>query len=194
MNTNALIIFTRNPELGKVKTRLAKAIGNEKALQVYLKLLAHTHQITKNLNCDKYVFYSEKMAKTDLWDNNTYFKQTQHGEDLGIRMLNAFKAIFAKGYQKVIVIGSDVFEINQTHIEDAFNFLNNNDIVIGPAVDGGYYLLGMKELLEKIFYDKKWGTNEVLKDTLEDTSNHQIHLLEVLNDIDTIEDLKDIKI
>lgn len=193
MNKYALIIFTRNPEFGKVKTRLAKSIGNEKALEIYLKLLSHTNQITKNLGCDKYVFYSEKINMTDIWDNNIFFKLNQYGEDLGIRMHNSFKDIFNKGYQKVIVIGSDVFEINQTHIEKAFKLLDINDIVIGPAVDGGYYLLGMKEMFEKIFYNKKWGSNSVLNDTLMDISNKKFHLLEQLNDIDTIEDLKGIE-
>ncbi len=77
MNGTALIIFARNPELGMVKTRLAKAIGNEKALVVYLKLLMHTNQITENLDCGKYVFYSEKIATADIWDNNLYFYKVQ---------------------------------------------------------------------------------------------------------------------
>lgn len=140
------------------------------------------------------MFYSEKIATADIWDDNVYFKEAQKGEDLGLRMLNSFEVIFNKGYQRVIVIGSDVFEINQAHIEKAFEFLDNNDFVIGPAVDGGYYLLGMKELFAKMFYNKQWGTNSVLKDTLIDILNKKIQLLEQLNDIDTIEDLKDIEL
>ena len=90
---NALIIFTRNPELGKCKTRLATTVGDQNALAIYKFLLAHTVKITRNLSADIYVYYSEQIRDTDSWDNSIYRKKQQHGENLGIRMHNAFTEV-----------------------------------------------------------------------------------------------------
>ena len=144
MKTNALIIFVRNPKLGKVKTRLAKTIGNEKALEVYNDLLFHTMTETQNLDCDKYVFYDENIETKDLWSEKIYEKQMQFGKDLGAKMQNAFQTLFDLGYQNCIIIGSDLFDLETNHIYEAFNKLKRNEAVIGPAEDGGYYLLGLK--------------------------------------------------
>jgi rSAM/selenodomain-associated transferase 1 len=105
-------------------------------------------------------------------------------------MLNAFKDAFQHNYEKVIIIGSDLYDLKPKHIEEAIEALNTNDIVIGPAQDGGYYLLGMKALHEKAFASKNWGTETVLADTLNDLVNQSIQLLETLNDIDHAEDLE----
>ncbi len=190
MNKNALLIFTRNPELGKVKTRLAATIGNEAALEIYKFLLHHTFNITKNLNIDKFIYYAETIIENDSWNEGDFQKKQQKGNDLGERMKNAFTETFAQQYQKIIIIGSDNHQIQINHIEEAFKTLNKNDFVIGPAKDGGYYLLGMKKLHPNIFQNKNWGTNTVLKNTLIDLKNEKIHLLEPLNDIDTYDDIK----
>ncbi|WP_417619667.1 TIGR04282 family arsenosugar biosynthesis glycosyltransferase [Oceanihabitans sediminis] len=187
---NLIIIFTRNPELGKVKTRLAKTIGDASALHIYSYLLEHTEKTIRNIDSDKAVYYSEEINKEDIWDNATYLKYLQKGEDLGERMLHAFQNAFNNNYEKVIIVGSDLFDLKEKHIEEAFQKLNKRDIVIGPAKDGGYYLLGMKTLNEVIFKDKKWSTSSVFKDTLKDLYKLKIHQLEVLNDIDTFEDMK----
>jgi uncharacterized protein len=189
MNNNALIIFTRNPELGKVKTRLAATIGNEKALIVYQDLLRHTMNATKKLSCDKFVFYDQNIVDNDIWDDNIYNKKLQNGSDLGIRMKNAFETLLNLGYKKCIIIGSDLFDLEQEHIDFAFQKLENSNVVIGPAEDGGYYLLGLKNIIPKIFVNKTWGTNTVLVETLKNLENYSIHFLETLNDIDTEEDL-----
>lgn len=191
MSKNLLLIFTRNPELGKCKTRLAKSIGDENALTIYKMLLQHTVEVTKNLSCDKSVYYSVKERENDFWDNSIYIKKKQYGDDLGERMKNAFNEAFGNGYEKVIIIGSDLYDLTQKHIENAFNKLESNDIVIGPALDGGYYLLGMKKLHEKVFQNKDWGTETVRQDTLSDLKDNTVHLLETLNDIDVFDDIKD---
>lgn len=191
MSKNRLIIFTRNPELGKVKTRLAASIGDEKALKIYTFLLNKTKEATLDLTCNKVVYYSVKIRQNDLWNANFYEKRQQQGNDLGERMENAFKDAFAQGYEKVIIIGSDLYDLTPNHIHQAFKALTNNDAVIGPAKDGGYYLLGMKTLHATIFKNKKWGTSTVRKETLKDLKNTKIHLLEELNDIDVYEDLKE---
>lgn len=191
---NLLLIFTRNPELGKCKTRLAAAIGNQPALDIYKFLLQHTVTITKNLNVAKEVHYSVKVRENDFWNSEIYTKEQQHGNDLGQRMEYAFAKGFAKGYQNIIIIGSDMYDLNQEDIENAFKALESHEYVIGPAEDGGYYLFGMKSLNSQVFKDKIWGTETVLKDTLKNIENKKLKLLEERNDIDYYEDIKDIAV
>jgi len=119
----ALIIFTRNPELGKVKTRLAKTVGDESALNIYKFLLQHTVEITKDLHVDKYVFYSEEIHKNDAWDSDIFRKRLQSGNDLGEKMHNAFVEVFNMGYEMAIVIGCDMFEMERMDLETAFEAL-----------------------------------------------------------------------
>ncbi len=188
----ALLIFTRNPELGKVKTRLAKTLGDESALKIYKFLLNHTVEITKDLNVDKYVFYSENIHCNDIWDSNVFRKKLQTGGDLGERMKNAFSEILGLGYEKVIIVGSDIFDLKKNDLDIAYEALQTNQYVLGPATDGGYYLLGMKELNSKVFQNKVWGTNTVLEATLEDLKNEKYVLLEERNDVDYYEDIKDV--
>ena len=105
-------------------------------------------------------------------------------------MLHAFQDAFENNYEKVIIIGSDLYDLQPKHIEEAIIALDNNDVVIGPAQDGGYYLLGMKTLYKKAFAPKNWGTETVLADTLSDLDTQTVQLLETLNDIDHAEDLE----
>ena len=191
-NKNLLLIFTRNPELGKAKTRLAKTIGDETALDIYKFLLQKTRDVSLKVTSDKAVYYSVKIRNNDIWDNEIYQKHQQNGEDLGIRMKNAFNDGFNSGYQKVMIIGSDLYNLSSENIENAFKELKNNDVVIGPALDGGYYLLGMNSLQENIFENKDWGTETVRKDTLKDLKDKKVKLLEFKNDIDIYEDILDI--
>ncbi len=189
---NVLMIFTRNPELGKCKTRLAATVGDQAALDIYKFLLQHTVRITKELDVTIEVHYSVKVREHDLWDPKIYTKKQQSGDDLGQRMENAFAAGFANGYQHIIIIGSDMYDLSQKDIEDAFHALASHDYVIGPAEDGGYYLFGMKSLNSQVFKNKVWGTETVLEDTLKDLQKQNIKLLEERNDVDYYEDIKDI--
>ncbi len=192
MHKNLLLIFTRNPELGKAKTRLAKTVGDETALEIYKFLLEKTRDISSKVSSDKAVYYSVKIRENDIWNENTFQKHQQVGEDLGIRMLNAFKNGFKAGYEKVMIIGSDLYDLTSENIENAFDQLNNNDLVIGPAEDGGYYLLGMNSLHSTIFKNKNWGTETVRKDTLSDLKDKKVKLLAFKNDIDVYEDILNI--
>lgn len=191
-DNDRLIIFVKNLELGKVKTRLAKSIGDEQALNVYHKLLLYTKEVVKNLNADKAVYYSEHIDNNDLWDNMLFRKHLQQGEDLGEKMQNAFADAFAQGKQRVIIIGSDCLELETYMIKEAFAVLDNNDVVLGPAKDGGYYLIGMTTFLPTLFEGKNWSSDDLLMDTILDLKkmNAKYYLLKTLNDIDTIEDLK----
>ena len=190
MPKNLLLVFTRNPELGKVKTRLAKTVGNATALKIYTFLLKRTRDIAIKVSADKAVYYSVKVRENDIWDASIFQKHQQVGEDLGIRMLHAFKNGFKTGYEKVMVIGSDLYDLTAETIENAFIALENNEVVIGPAEDGGYYLLGMNSLEEKVFKNKEWGTETVRKDTLEDLKDKKVFLLGELNDVDVFEDIE----
>lgn len=190
---NLLLIFTRNPELGKCKTRLAAKVGDQNALDIYKFLLAHTVKITKQLNVEKQVHYSVAVRENDIWNNAIFAKKLQKGGDLGERMLNAFAKGFADGFQNIIIIGSDMYDMTQSDLENAFTQLENHDFVIGPAVDGGYYLLGMRKPNTSIFKNKNWGTETVLEDTLIDLKNEKVKLLEAKNDVDYYDDIKDIE-
>lgn len=187
----AIIIFARNPELGKVKTRLAKQIGDELTLQVYTEMLHHTHDITCHLDYDKFVYYSDHINENDLWENDLYEKRLQEGSSLGDRMMISFFELFQQGYAKIVIIGSDCPELTGFIIDDAFEKLHSHDVVIGPSTDGGYYLLGLTHLLPDLFKDKEWSTNKVLVETIKDIVRlkKSSYFLTELSDIDTAEDL-----
>ena len=188
---NLLIIFYRNPELGKVKTRLAKTLGDEKALAIYLKLSSHTRAITENLAIDKVIYYSNFVDTEDVWPNTTFQKKLQNGNDLGEKMNNAFVEGFQSGYERVCIIGTDCFELSRDIIKQAFDQLHTNDAVIGPAKDGGYYLLGMKKPIPVLFKNKAWSSDTVATDTIQNFKDLSLSYaqLAVLTDVDEEKDL-----
>lgn len=190
-NKKLLLLFVRNPELGKVKTRLAAAIGPEKALEIYLHLLQHTRDVTQHLPMDKRVYYAGRVPQNDLWPEAQYQKRVQPEGDLGQKMEAAFAAAFADGYTSVVIIGSDCLQLTQEVVQQAFEKLQAHDVVVGPAKDGGYYLLGMKTLHPAIFRNKRWSTAHVFPDTLQDILHLHLSyaLLPRLSDVDYVEDL-----
>jgi hypothetical protein len=186
-----LIIFYRNPELGKVKTRLASTMGDDKALAIYFQLASHTRNITQNLEIDKVVYYTEYVDTEDNWENKDYKKSLQHGDILGARMFNAFTEGFSKNYSSICIIGTDCWDLTHELIQEAFKMLENHDAVLGPAKDGGYYLLGLNHLHAEIFMEKSWSTNKIAQETI-DTFNQlnlKFQLLPALNDVDEEKDL-----
>ena len=188
---NLLIIFTKNPVLGKVKTRLAKGVGDKKALEIYKFLLKHTKDITGKLNVNKQVYYAWNIAEDDIWKDGGFQKRLQVEGDLGEKMEAAFKSGFDEGYNKIIIIGSDLYDMDTTDLEEAFKELENHNYVIGPAEDGGYYLLGMKSLNSALFINKAWSTSSVFEQSLQDMQEGTYKALPLKNDIDTLEDIKD---
>jgi len=190
---NLLLIFTRNPELGKCKTRLAAKVGDEAALDIYKFLLDHTVAITKDLYAKKAVYYSNEIWDDDIWDRTIFDKKLQKGNDLGARMARAFLDGFQNEFEKIIIIGSDMYDLSQEDLESAFIALDKRDFVVGPAEDGGYYLLGMKRFMPQLFQAKNWGTDTVLSYTLINLATETTALLEHKNDVDHYEDIKDIE-
>ena len=191
---NLLIIFTKNPELGKCKTRLAKSIGDTAALEVYKKLLQHTAKVTQDLSADKVVFNNTEPIDQDDFSSTHFSKKNQRGDDLGEKMSNAFQEAFQNNYEKIVIIGSDLYDLQTRDIDEAFLQLTHNDYVIGPAKDGGYYLLGMKKFTPEVFQEINWSTATVLKETLHILKNKKVALLTQKNDIDTIDDIKNIEV
>jgi rSAM/selenodomain-associated transferase 1 len=137
------------------------------------------------------VCYDNEIEENDVFNSSYFLKEIQRGADLGERMSEAFSAAFHAGFSRVICIGSDCLELSANLITDAFKALGSSDVVLGPAVDGGYYLVGMKKLYTPVFKDKEWSTPNVLLDTLLSVKQLGLtyHLLPTLNDIDTMQDL-----
>lgn len=186
----ALIIFVRKPEMGKVKTRLAADVGDEKALAIYKHLLQHTFNVCNQVNADKFVFYHEAIVEHDIWNAAGFSKKLQAAADLGEKMKIAFQELFSNGYKEVIIIGSDCLQLSSQIIEEAFSLLKIKDTVIGPAKDGGYYLLGMRTMHKFIFDNKKWSTGSVCSKTIAELEQRRLSvgLLPELTDVDTEED------
>ncbi|WP_064196363.1 MULTISPECIES: TIGR04282 family arsenosugar biosynthesis glycosyltransferase [Emticicia] len=200
----AIIIFIKNPRLGKVKTRLAATLGNERALEIYHELMAHTMLITSGLPVDKYLFYSDFVDNNDIWNNEMYKKSVQHeGNDLGLKMLESFMKCMNTGHKKALIIGSDCLELSAELIEDGFKLLSEDSVVIGPANDGGYYMIGFNfellsdpiNLLENLFLNKAWSHENVLKEAIEVCKKLSISIAELptLTDVDEEKDYEKTK-
>jgi len=193
---NKLIIFVKNEEAGRTKTRLAATIGDEEALDVYRKLLAYTFSRAEGVSAKKEVWYSRYKAKDDIWASGDFSKKVQSGEDLGKRMSNAFEHSFKKEkFQSVVVIGSDCAELRTNIIEEAYSKLKDHDFVIGPAEDGGYYLLGMSRFCPDVFEGIEWSTKSVFDQTVKkiEALGFNFALLQTLNDVDNIDDWNQVK-
>lgn len=185
-----LIVFVKNAILGTAKTRLAKTIGDEAAFEVYKHLMHVTEQATLGVQgADVHVYFSSEKDHTRWTD---YTQYVQQGTDLGERMADAFRRGFKLGYNKIVGIGSDLPDLTSEIITKGLNELNANDAVFGPAEDGGYYLIGMKSMLDCIFENKPWSTESLLNVTLQEleSKGHTVGIIETLNDVDTEEDLR----
>lgn len=187
---NILLIFARHPELGKCKTRLAKSVGDYAALEVYKYLLKNTADILQKINVERQVWYANQIHKNDIWSDDLFNKKEQTKGDLGQKMKAAFESAFEEGAQKVVIVGTDIQDLDKKVIDQAFKKLDTNDVVIGPASDGGYYLLGMKNLKPKAFELKEWSTAEVFNQTIDALKGEKISILEQKNDVDYLEDIK----
>lgn len=188
-----LIIFVKNPVHGKVKSRLAAKVGADKALSIYRKLLDRTRQVVSEIPFDKLVCYSNEIDRADIWSNNDFKKDLQKGRDLGQRMYYAIEKASDDLYEKICLIGSDNMEITPEIIIEAYDSLDDADIVLGPSRDGGYYLIGMKQPIVEIFELGNWSTTSVLEETIAIAKSMELtyHLLAELNDIDELEDIND---
>jgi uncharacterized protein len=184
---DTLLIFVKNPRLGRVKTRLAATIGPEAALQIYLTLLEHTRKVALGLAAQRWVCYSDSIEPDDAWTAPDFEKHLQATGDLGQRMATAFEQALAAGSQRVIIIGSDCAELDSALLQQAFTALERTDLVIGPAHDGGYYLLGMTAHHPALFEGVAWSTDAVRAQTesIAERLGLTCTLLPALADVDT---------
>ena len=191
MIEQTLLIFVKNPLPGKVKTRLAATVGDDKAMAVYELLLKRTHAITSPLPVQKVVCYTDFTDEEDRWERPVFEKTLQEPGDLGERMRAAFARAFAEGSQRVLIIGSDCYQLTTEIINDAFTALEDHEVVIGPSADGGYYLLGMNMLYPELFEGIAWSTETVREETLAKAAHLGLSAKEmpVLRDVDHEADL-----
>jgi rSAM/selenodomain-associated transferase 1 len=196
LDDRCLLFFIKNPEKGKVKTRLASAIGDEMAVKLYKRFLL---EMLSTLNRGTFLFYlyfypGDSLNDLKDWLGDQYLYAPQMGENLGERMKNGFMEAFSMNFKRVVLIGSDIPDLPLEFIEEAFSALRNYDVVIGPAVDGGYYLIGSRNetFYPKMFEGIPWSTERVLEGTVKilEQAGLTVHLLKPLRDIDTIEDLR----
>ncbi|MEX0966378.1 MAG: TIGR04282 family arsenosugar biosynthesis glycosyltransferase [Bacteroidia bacterium] len=192
----ALLIFIKNPVIGKVKTRLASTIGNSSALKVYHRLLEHTRGVIEEVdNTDNWLFYSDYIPAKDEWNANEFLKLLQKGDGLGEKMKNAFADAFKEDFDKVLVISPDCPKLRPSIIENAYKKLDNVDVVIGPTEDGGYYMIGMNKLHSSLFDEKSWGSEVLFAETVDemDKLGLKCFVFEKLLDVDREEDLGPLK-
>jgi rSAM/selenodomain-associated transferase 1 len=187
-----LLVFTRYPEPGRVKTRLIPAVGDEDACNIHKEMADHTLKRLSSFRQQIEICFdsgSETLMKKWLGEDLSY--KPQSGGDLGSRMKNAFAAAFLAGKKHVVAVGTDCPGLSEKHIYQAFSLLQNADLVLGPAADGGYYLIGMHTLQSNLFQDIRWGSGEVLQQTLLAARKLglKIALLEELTDVDRPEDV-----
>ncbi|NTV01679.1 MAG: glycosyltransferase [Chlorobiaceae bacterium] len=186
-----LIVFSKNPVAGLVKTRLATSIGAAEALRVYEELRAITERATSAADCTRAVFYSDYIPEEDIFLDDATGAHLQDGTDLGERMHRAFLEGFRLGYRRVVLVGTDCPGLSVFLLDCAFEALEGDDAVIGPARDGGFYLIGLNRPIPELFLGRKWSTPEVLHESLSILSKQRAEcaILPALSDIDTIDDL-----
>jgi rSAM/selenodomain-associated transferase 1 len=190
----AILVFIRAPEAGRVKTRLAASIGADAALRVYRRLAEHTLREALDVDgAEVRVHFTPAEAEEAVrgWLGEGPALLPQADGDLGERMRDAFARAFADGYRRVVIIGSDLPEMRADLLGRAIALLDGREAVVGPARDGGYYLLGLTRLVEGIFEGIAWSTPGVLAATLERLQAAGIipALLEPLADVDEVQDL-----
>ena len=183
-----LMVFVKDSSKYPVKTRLKTAIGKNKSIWVYNQILDKTVLVLKNIKIDIAVFHYNSIISKNPFKSFSKWNKIQIGKNLGEKISNAFSWGFEKGYKKIIILGSDLWDLNEEIIYKSFLELNTNQVVIGPSIDGGYYLLGLNKKMPKIFKGIKWSTKNVLSETLKLLDNDP-YILPELNDIDTLEDL-----
>ncbi len=191
MSKNVLMVFVKNAIPGTAKTRIGRVKGNDVAMKIYLKLLTYTRDTIQGLSSIRKVVLFNKHIETDgIWSSDVFSRRMQITGDLGEKMEAAFRQEFEAGAQKVVIIGSDCADLEDVDIQDAYARLDQNDVVLGPAEDGGYYLLGMTSMHDFLFRDMPWSTEELLPQTCSRISEKDLtySLLTVKSDIDYWED------
>lgn len=197
----ALVIFAKAPVPGQVKTRLCPPLTPDEAATLHGSFVIDMLERTKvaasklKLPLDRYLACapSSTLVFFKIMEERQGVKLIdQVGDDLGARMEQAFATLFGKGYQRVFIVGTDVPSLPLDHYQQALALLDTHDVVLGPALDGGYYLIGLKQPRPELFAGISWSTDHVLATTQEKAANLglKVALLPSWRDVDTIDDLR----
>lgn len=191
---SALIVFAREPELGKVKTRLQSVYSAEDVLTLYQCFLKDVLMKAAQSSAEAKFLYTTKSNSNQFFHSyqNQFHLRNQRGADLGMRMYHAFREVYHQGFRSMVIIGTDCLLISSNDIDKAFKKLDHYDAVLGPANDGGYYLLGLNRPYKPLFQYIPWGTSGVLSASRKKLSmaDKSLFLLSQKIDIDTHEDLQ----
>ena len=191
-NRNSLIIIAKYPQKEHVKTRLKGLLTDDERLRLYESLLHQTVDKLKSIpGVSTFIAFAPA-------DSEAYFSEfgvnliPLPSGDLGERMYHAFQEVFMKGYTKAALVGADIPDLSGSTITGAVELLSDNDLVFGPAKDGGYYLIGMSSLIKEVFEDIPWSSEQTLQRSLMKAglNGYSVGFTETLSDIDTIDDLK----
>lgn len=189
----ALILFTRVPIPGQTKTRLMPFLNGEECADLHSCFVKDIYEKAKCVDADLFVFYTPKDEKerlTSILDREAVCLP-QYGKDLGERMKHAIGIVLRMGYESVVLIGTDIPQIHPETMRNAFDSLEEKEIVIHPTFDGGYYLIGMKKEYESIWQIERYGTNTVIYDTLQHMRAERLSTAvgQMYYDVDDKEDL-----
>ena len=194
--SDRLIIFTRYPESGKAKTRLIPALGAEAAADIHRQMTEHTLAQVKPLQQNRLLtvevwFAGGDRAQMQTWLGSEVTYEPQPEGNLGDRMAQAFQTAFESGVKAAIIIGTDCPELTDALLAEAFQSLQQTDLVLGPATDGGYYLIGLRRVVPELFQTIAWSTDRVFQQTVDIASNLNLSLttLPMLTDVDRPDDL-----
>ena len=199
MKQNCILLFTRYPQPGEVKTRLIDRLGADGAAQLHArmteKILREIEIVVENRTTSLQIFYSNGgELEMRNWLGSDISLYPQQGKDLGERMAAAFEGGFQQGAERIILVGSDCPDLDHVILRNGLEKLNSQQLVLGPAVDGGYYLIGLSRAAGdycSLFEGIDWGTEQVLEQTLQRAAKNNFShtLLPQLHDIDRPEDL-----
>jgi rSAM/selenodomain-associated transferase 1 len=195
MSGRALVVFVKLPVPGSVKTRLATAIGPEAAARLYRTLAERVLEATapRAGEYERLVFFDppEALEEMRAWLPGVRLLAQARG-DLGVRMKDALARAFARGAERVVLVGSDVLGVSREIVTEALAALDTADVVIGPAEDGGYYLIALREPRPELFAGIAWSTPSVGDETRARAASAGLSVQELprLRDVDTIDDLR----
>ena len=198
-NDNALIVFLKYPETKKVKTRLGKSIGSRQATELYRETASFVaDSFSGSKNWETFFFYTPEEKKKEIFEwlsdrDASFF--AQEGKSLGQRMSHAFAKCFSLGFRNVVIIGTDCVMITEEDVETAFSLLSGGkfEAVLGPATDGGYYLLGLSREAGAVFQNMRWSTSRVFEETEKRMEENGLRHA-VMRELTDIDEEKDISI
>jgi hypothetical protein len=193
-----ILVFVKYPEKGKVKLRLSRDLDEDVVLRLYRCFVQDTLSTIKKIDVPFFICFHppDSQSKIQNWLGYTLLFLPQKGNNLGERMKNSFTDVFAKGFEKVILIGSDSPDLPIDYIKQAFTLLQTKDVVLGPTIDGGYYLIGFRTttFTPNVFEEIHWSSRLVFQETSMkiQQAHRSVGLLPVWSDVDTFADLKNL--